>query len=161
MLRELFTRIVEEVTLYSAYFCHNIHRTREVMSILMKCISAIRQLAYDIVRDALDEYLLGVVWLSEAYKGQYCKRVHGLNPFILLDDVVSQDLKWVTLVKSISNLADSDHKRIRYKGMHEASRKDVKLAFSALEKKLVCAAGYKDTTAAELQLLEDLLLSRG
>ncbi|GJQ99076.1 hypothetical protein Tco_0522061 [Tanacetum coccineum] len=25
----------------------------------------------------------------------------------------------------------------------------------------VCAAGYKDTTAAELQLLEDLLLSRG
>ncbi|GKD26838.1 hypothetical protein Tco_1233052, partial [Tanacetum coccineum] len=25
----------------------------------------------------------------------------------------------------------------------------------------VCAAGYKDTTAAELQLLKDLLLSRG
>ncbi|GJU81954.1 ALP1-like protein [Tanacetum coccineum] len=38
-------------------------------------------------------------------------------------------LEWVTLVKSISNPGDSDHKR-----MHEARRKDVKRAFGVLKK---------------------------
>ncbi|GJU37200.1 ALP1-like protein isoform X1 [Tanacetum coccineum] len=106
------------------------------------------------------------------YKAKYCIRDHGLNPFILLEVVASQDLwiwhdffgvfganndinaihqslllndikqgkapeilfvanvviylwgyylcdgiypEWVTFVKSVSNLAEDDHKRIQYK----------------------------------------------
>ncbi|GJW14404.1 retrovirus-related pol polyprotein from transposon TNT 1-94 [Tanacetum coccineum] len=56
--RKLFTSIVEEVTLHCAYFRENIDCTeRQGISPLLKCTSAIRQLAYDTVPDALDEYL--------------------------------------------------------------------------------------------------------
>ncbi|GJU56461.1 ALP1-like protein [Tanacetum coccineum] len=43
--------------------------------------------------------------------------------------------KWVPFVKSVTNLADDDHKRLRYKTMHEATRKDVERAFGVLKKK--------------------------
>ncbi|GJX26371.1 ALP1-like protein isoform X1, partial [Tanacetum coccineum] len=84
MGRSLFNQIVKEVTNHSSFFCDNIDCTvREGISPLMKCTSAIRQLAYVIVLDFLDEYL-----------GQYFRRDHGLNPFILLEVIASQDL-WI------------------------------------------------------------------
>ncbi|GJZ70295.1 hypothetical protein Tco_0633845 [Tanacetum coccineum] len=58
MARPLFNWIVEEVTSHSLFFRDNIDCTgREGISPLLKCTSAIRQLAYDIVPDFLDEYL--------------------------------------------------------------------------------------------------------
>nr|GEX61281.1 putative nuclease HARBI1 [Tanacetum cinerariifolium] len=56
--RKLFTSIVEEVTIHYAYF-----REKEDCTVrlrifsLLKCTSAIRQLAYNIVPDILNEYL--------------------------------------------------------------------------------------------------------
>ncbi|GKC10142.1 ALP1-like protein [Tanacetum coccineum] len=86
-----------------------------------------------------------------AHKAQYCRRDHGPDPFILLEAVASQDLwiwhaflgyylcdgiypEWVPFVKSVTNLSDDDHKRLRYKAMHEAARKDVEQAFGVLKK---------------------------
>ncbi|GJV51115.1 ALP1-like protein [Tanacetum coccineum] len=43
--------------------------------------------------------------------------------------------EWVPFVKSVINLADDDHKRLRYKTMHEAARKDVKRTFGVLKKR--------------------------
>ncbi|GJS82713.1 ALP1-like protein [Tanacetum coccineum] len=58
MSRTLFNRIVHEVTNHSLFFRDNIDCTgKEGISPLMKCTSVIRQLAYDIVPDFLDEYL--------------------------------------------------------------------------------------------------------
>ncbi|GKB39821.1 ALP1-like protein isoform X1 [Tanacetum coccineum] len=125
MARPLFNRIVDEVTNHSSFFRDNIDCTRkEGISSLLKCNSAIRQLAYDINPDFLDEYLqmiTDVVKLYQhheekqrfsgmfgsldctewewfdcpyAFKGKYVRRDYGPNPFILLEDVASQDL-WI------------------------------------------------------------------
>nr|GEX43713.1 hypothetical protein [Tanacetum cinerariifolium] len=96
-----------------------------------------------------------------AHKAHYCRRDHGPDPCILLEAVASNDLwiwhaffgvyglnndinvtqrtpllnEWVPFVKSITNLADDDCKRLHYKTMHEATRKDVERAFGVLKKK--------------------------
>ncbi|GKA12454.1 ALP1-like protein isoform X1 [Tanacetum coccineum] len=127
-----------------------------------------------------------------AFQAQYARRDHGLNPFILLEAVASQDLwiwhaffgvagsnnginvlyqsplfndlksgrvpenpfvansvtypcgyylvdeiylKLATLVKTILEPADDDHKRILYKQKQESERKDVERAFCVLKKK--------------------------
>ncbi|GJW30625.1 ALP1-like protein isoform X1 [Tanacetum coccineum] len=58
MARPLFNWIVEEVTNHSLFFRNNIDCTgREGISPLMKCTFAIRQLAYAIILDFLDEYM--------------------------------------------------------------------------------------------------------
>ena len=58
MSRTLFTGIVEEVTLQCAFFREKEDCTGKLgISPLIKCTSAIRQLAYGTVPDALDEYL--------------------------------------------------------------------------------------------------------
>ncbi|GKE87675.1 ALP1-like protein [Tanacetum coccineum] len=41
----------------------------------------------------------------------------------------------VPFVKSVTNLADDDNKRLWYKRMHEGARKDVERTFGALKKK--------------------------
>ncbi|GKC32021.1 ALP1-like protein [Tanacetum coccineum] len=252
MSRSLFTGIVEEVTLQCAFFREKEDCTGKLgISPLIKCTSAIRQLAYDTVPDALDEYLqmgnatsrqcleyfctsiiqifgpeflrkptltdverlyafhenkhglpgmLGSLDCTDwawfgcpiAYKAQYCRCDHGPDPFILLEAVASNDLwiwhaffgvsrsnndinvtqrspllndlklgkaqevpfeandvtypwgyylcdgiypEWVPFVKSVTNLADDDHKRFRYKTMHEATRKDVERTFGVLKKR--------------------------
>ncbi|GKD95381.1 ALP1-like protein isoform X1 [Tanacetum coccineum] len=91
---------------------------------LIKCTSAIRQLKYGVNASFLDEYMqiserssrmaldhfceafidiYGPKYLRKptewfgcpyAFKGQYVRRDHGLNPFILLEVVASQDL-WI------------------------------------------------------------------
>ncbi|GKD19249.1 hypothetical protein Tco_1208407 [Tanacetum coccineum] len=58
MARPLFNRIVNAVTNHSAYFQSNPDCTgREGISPLIKCTSAIRQLAYDVNASFLDEYM--------------------------------------------------------------------------------------------------------
>nr|GEZ52467.1 hypothetical protein [Tanacetum cinerariifolium] len=73
------------------------------------------------------------------YKGEYVRRGHGSNPFILLEAVAWQDL-WIwhaffaPLVKTISEPADDDHMKILYKQKQESARKDVERAFGVLKK---------------------------
>nr|GEV73418.1 retrovirus-related Pol polyprotein from transposon TNT 1-94 [Tanacetum cinerariifolium] len=56
--RKLFTSIVDEVTIHCAYFFEKQDCIRKLgISLLLKCTSAIHQLAYDTVPDALNEYL--------------------------------------------------------------------------------------------------------
>lgn len=43
--------------------------------------------------------------------------------------------EWSVIVKSIKNPGTNDNKRILYKTMHEAARKDVERAFGVLKKK--------------------------
>nr|GEZ19942.1 RNA-directed DNA polymerase, eukaryota [Tanacetum cinerariifolium] len=167
MSRSLFTGIVEELTLQCEFFREKEDCTEKLeISSLIKCASAISQLAYNTVPDALDEYLqMGSldctdwVWFGcpIAHKAQYCRRDHGPDPFILLEAVASNDL-WIwhaffgvsgsnndinvtqrspllNDLKLVTNLADDDYKRLQYKTMHEAARKDVEWAFGVLKKK--------------------------
>nr|GEZ13057.1 hypothetical protein [Tanacetum cinerariifolium] len=58
MARLLFKRIVDEVTIHCPFFCNNADCIgREDISPLLKCTSAIRQFAYGMIPDQLDEYL--------------------------------------------------------------------------------------------------------
>ncbi|GJX97680.1 putative harbinger transposase-derived protein [Tanacetum coccineum] len=187
MSRSLFTGIVEELTLQCEFFRKKEDCTGKLgISPLIMCTSAICQLAYGTVPDALDEYLqmgnatsrqclenfctsfvhifgpeflrkltltdverlyafhenkhgfpemLGSLDCTDwawfgcpiAHKAQYCRRDHGPDPFILLE------AEWVPFVKSVTNLADDDYKRLQYKTMHEAARKDVERAFDRKE----------------------------
>ncbi|GJR86504.1 ALP1-like protein [Tanacetum coccineum] len=78
------------------------------ISSLIKCTSAIRQMAYEVVPDSLDEYLeMGATTARDslrifywswancpvAYRAQFC-RDDGLDPFLLLEAVASNDL-WI------------------------------------------------------------------
>ncbi|GKF06956.1 hypothetical protein Tco_0037624 [Tanacetum coccineum] len=58
MSRRLFTKIVREVTDASQFFQERYDCTGQCsISALMKCTSAILQMAYETVHDALEEYL--------------------------------------------------------------------------------------------------------
>ncbi|GKE13388.1 ALP1-like protein, partial [Tanacetum coccineum] len=76
-----------------------------------------------------------------AFKGQYVRRDHGLNPFFfgyyLVDGIYP---KLATLVKTIPEPADDDHKQILYKQNQESAKKDVERAFRVLKKKWVILA---------------------
>ncbi|GJY81721.1 ALP1-like protein [Tanacetum coccineum] len=223
MSRSLFTCIIEEVTLYCAFFREKEDCTRKLgISPLLKCTSAIHQLAYDTVPDTLDEYLQMGHATSRQYwawfgcpithKAQYYRHDHGPDPFILLEVVASKDLwiwhsffgvaeankninvtqrfpllndlklgkalevpfvandltypwgyylcdeiypEWVPFVKSVTNLSNDDHKRLRYKAMHEVTRKDVERAFGVLKNKWAILA----TPAQEEHQPDDLIRS--
>nr|GEW58697.1 hypothetical protein [Tanacetum cinerariifolium] len=79
-----------------------------------------------------------------AFKGQYVRRDHGSNPFILLEVVAYPSGYYLVdgiypelapLGKTIPEPADYDHKRILYKQKQESTRKDVERAFGVLKKK--------------------------
>nr|GEX62272.1 protein ALP1-like isoform X1 [Tanacetum cinerariifolium] len=74
----VISKIVNEVTNHDALFRNNVDCTRrEGIFALIKCTSAIRQLAYDV---------------NASFLGQDVRRDHGLNPFILLEVVASRYL---------------------------------------------------------------------
>ncbi|GKA85851.1 ALP1-like protein [Tanacetum coccineum] len=106
----------------------------------MKCTSAIRQLTYGTVPDALDEYLQMGHATSRQSLEHFCKAPE--VPFVTNDVTYPWGYylcdriypEWVPFVKSVTNLSDDDHKRLRYKAMHEGARKDVERAFGALKK---------------------------
>nr|GEV67372.1 hypothetical protein [Tanacetum cinerariifolium] len=162
---------ITQLTNYDPFFHNNTDCTgREGISMLIKCKSAIRQLAYGVkavmeiygpeflrkptvtdieklYRHHEEKYgfprMLGSLDCTDwewfgcpyAFKGQYVRRDHGSNPFILLEAIASQDL-WISfvangvsypsgyylvdgiypkltpLVKTIPEPADDDHKRI-------------------------------------------------
>nr|GEU32002.1 protein ALP1-like [Tanacetum cinerariifolium] len=76
MSRTLFTGLVEEVTLHCAFFREKEDYTRKLgIFPLMKCTSAIRQLTYDTVPDALDEYLQMGHAISRQSLEHFCKSI--------------------------------------------------------------------------------------
>ncbi|GJW77328.1 ALP1-like protein [Tanacetum coccineum] len=228
MARPFFNRTVNEVTNHDANFRNNIDCTgKEGISSLLKCTSAIRQLAYDVNVDFLNEYLQMSERSSLTGLDHFCQYVmeifgpgylrkptvtdveklyrhheekhefpgmlgalivrigsglvvrsplksnmldmimvpirsfcwkllrhktYGYDmlslvlleiPFVAngviypwgyyLVDMIYPEL--ATLVKTIPEPADDDHKRILYKLKQESTRKDVKRAFGVLKKK--------------------------
>ncbi|GKC42497.1 serine/threonine-protein kinase STY17-like protein, partial [Tanacetum coccineum] len=150
MARPLFNKIVIVVIDHDPFFRNNIDCSgKKGISGLLKSTSSIRQLAYGVHAEFLDEYMQisertsrttldhfcksvmqiylhheekhGFSGMLEsfdctdwewfgcpyAFKAQYVRRDHGLNPFILLEAVASQ----------------------------ESARKDVERAFGVLKKK--------------------------
>ncbi|GJZ43214.1 ALP1-like protein, partial [Tanacetum coccineum] len=93
--RKPFTQIIRDVTDSSSFFQQTNDCTGKVrISSLMKCTSAIRQMAYGAVPDALDEYLQMGATRALTYRAQFCRGDHGPDPFILLEAISSQDL-WI------------------------------------------------------------------
>ncbi|GJS46567.1 retrotransposon gag domain, retroviral aspartyl protease [Tanacetum coccineum] len=133
------------------------------ISLLMKCTSVIRQMTYDSVPDALDEYLqMGstnaylacVLWCLRDEQRRECftaipyfessKSGKALDvPFVANDVTYKRGYyltnriypEWSVLIKSISKPRSNGYKRIMYKNAHEATRKDVERAFDVLKKK--------------------------
>nr|GEW59634.1 hypothetical protein [Tanacetum cinerariifolium] len=116
------------------------------ISTLVKCTSAIRQLAYGSVPDSQDEYLqIGSKTDGEEYLGKptqtdiekiyaYHEEKHGFPcmGYYLTNKIF---LECSVLIKYISHPGAHDTKRIRYKQAHEAAQQDVERAFSLLKKK--------------------------
>ncbi|GJV81396.1 ALP1-like protein [Tanacetum coccineum] len=79
MSRRLFTKIVREVTDASQFFQERYDcRGQRSISALMKCTSAIRQLAYGCVPDSLDEYLQMGATTSRDSLRIFCKVIMNL-----------------------------------------------------------------------------------
>ncbi|GKA28444.1 transposon ty3-I gag-pol polyprotein [Tanacetum coccineum] len=68
----------------------------------------------------------------QAYRAQFSRGDSGLEPFILLEAVASQDL-WIW--HAFFGVAGSNDDVNGYKQAHEATRKDVERAFGVLKKK--------------------------
>nr|GEV53129.1 protein ALP1-like [Tanacetum cinerariifolium] len=66
--------------------------------------------------------------------------------YYLCDEIYQE---WVPFVKSVTNLADDDYKRLQYKTMHEAARKYVERAFGVLKKKWAILASPARTYIKE------------
>ncbi|GJW93962.1 putative nuclease HARBI1 [Tanacetum coccineum] len=103
MNRSLFTHIVQDLSANCPYFQEGCDAVGKVgISALVKCTSAIRQLAYATVPDSLDEYLQNRIdctkwsWAQcpQAYRAQFSRGDSGSEPFILLETVALQDL-WI------------------------------------------------------------------
>ncbi|GJY47085.1 ALP1-like protein [Tanacetum coccineum] len=79
MSRRLFTKIVREVTDASQFFQERYDCTgQRSISALMKCTSAVRQLAYGCVPDSLDEYLqMGATTARDSLR-IFCKVIMNL-----------------------------------------------------------------------------------
>nr|GEX51434.1 protein ALP1-like [Tanacetum cinerariifolium] len=122
--RRLFTKIVRDVTDVSQFFQERYNFTRlRSISALMKCTSAIRQMAYGAVPDSLDEYLqMGATTTRDslrifckvvmnlyesidctnwpwtnclvAFKAQFCRVITGQIHSFLLEAIASNDL-WI------------------------------------------------------------------
>ncbi|GJX42306.1 ALP1-like protein [Tanacetum coccineum] len=179
MARPLFNQIVNAVTAHSAYFqCNPDCAEREGISPLIKCTSAIpvmeiygtEFLRKPTVTDVEKLYrhheethgfpgMLGILDCTDwewfgcpyAFKGQYVRRDHGSNPFILLEAIpfVANGVtypsgyylvdgiypEFAPLVKTIPEPSNDDHKRVLFKQKQESARKDVERAFGVLKKK--------------------------
>nr|GEY49774.1 putative F-box domain-containing protein [Tanacetum cinerariifolium] len=113
MARPLFNEIVTSVIDHNPFFRNYIDCTKkEVISGFLKCTSSIRQLAYGVHAEFLDEYMQISERSSHLALDHFCllckfmglsirgnlraiiRRDHGPNPFILLEVVASQDL-WI------------------------------------------------------------------
>ncbi|GKC62213.1 hypothetical protein Tco_1089811 [Tanacetum coccineum] len=79
MSRRLFTKIVREVTDAFPFFQQTNDCTGKVnISSLMKCTSAIRQMAYRVVPDSLDKYLQMGATTTRDFLRNFCKVIMNL-----------------------------------------------------------------------------------
>ncbi|GKD58907.1 protein translocase subunit SecA2, chloroplastic isoform X1 [Tanacetum coccineum] len=158
MNRSLFTRIVRDLSANCPYFQEGCDAVGKAgISALVKCTSAIRQLAYAAVPDSLDEYLQIGEKTSRDCLMHFCNGVIELYGEEYLRRPTQTDVEKLyafhenkhgfpgsnneiisimdVAMKSISQPGLNDVKRIRYKQAHEAARKDVERAFGVLKKK--------------------------
>ncbi|GKD44779.1 hypothetical protein Tco_1269424 [Tanacetum coccineum] len=141
MNRSLFTRIVRDLSANCPYFqegCDAVGKAS--ISALVKCTSAICQLAYAAVPDSLDEYLQIDEKTSRDCLMHFCNGVIELYG----EGENCEGLRKLTSKNSMlfmrTNmgflLGSNDVKRIRYKQAHKAGRKDAERAFGVLKKKI-------------------------
>ncbi|GJR44665.1 probable histone H2A variant 3 [Tanacetum coccineum] len=115
-------------------------------SVIMKCTCAIRQLAYGVTPDSLDEYLqiaganndLPVLNNSPLFDDLLddidpvapfkCNGVKFEKGYYLADDIYPQ---WASFVKSFT--VASSEKNVLYKRKQEGARKDIERAFGVLQ----------------------------
>ncbi|GJX01600.1 protein translocase subunit SecA2, chloroplastic isoform X1 [Tanacetum coccineum] len=140
MNRSLFTRIVRDLSANCPYFQEGCDAVGKAgISALVKCTSAIRQLAYAAVPDSLDEYLQIDEKTSRDCLMHFCNGVIELYG----EGENCEGLRKLTSKNSMlfmrTNmgflLGSNDVKRIRYKQAHKAGRKDAERAFGVLKKK--------------------------
>ncbi|GJS06702.1 reverse transcriptase domain-containing protein [Tanacetum coccineum] len=107
------------------------------ISALVKCTSAIRQLAYAVVPDSLDEYLQIGEKTSRDCLMHFCNGVIELYDEEYLRRPTQTDVEKLYAFHENKHgfPGSNDVKRIRYKQAHEAARKDVERAFGVLKKK--------------------------
>nr|GEX25412.1 protein ALP1-like [Tanacetum cinerariifolium] len=92
-------------------------------------------MAYEVVPDALDEYLQMGATTAPGKAPDVSFVANNMTyemGYYLIDMIYPQ---CSALMKSIKNLGANDHKRILYKTKHEVARKDVERAFGVLKKK--------------------------
>ncbi|GJR69010.1 serine/threonine-protein kinase STY17-like protein [Tanacetum coccineum] len=158
MARPLFNQIVIDVSNHDPFFCTNMDcAKRQAIYWLLKYTSAIRQLAYGVNADFLDEYMQISERTSRTALDHFCQAVMEIYgpeflrkprrapeiPFVAngvtyrsgyyLVDGIYPEL--APLIKTNPEPSDDDHKRILYKQKQESARKDVERAFGVLKKK--------------------------
>nr|GEX02937.1 probable histone H2A variant 3 [Tanacetum cinerariifolium] len=155
MSRTLFLKIVDDITNYTAdplpghfgFFRVRPDATgRMSLSVIMKCIAAIRQLTYDNTPDAFDEYLqmtctnndINVLDNSplfddllddESPVAPYVLNGVGFEKGYYLADGI--DPQWETFVKSFTVANDAKHAYFKKR----CARKDVERAFGVLQRR--------------------------
>nr|GEV38791.1 nucleotide-binding, alpha-beta plait [Tanacetum cinerariifolium] len=161
MRRKLFLKIVKGISTYEVdplpgHF--NFFRVRPdvtgrmSLSVIMKCIAAIRQLAYSTTPDVFDEYLqtsertaranndINVLDNSPLFDDLLDDKAH-IAPYAvngvefekgyyLADGIYPQ---WATFVKSFTVANDAKH--AYFKKRQEGARKDVERAFGVLQRR--------------------------
>ncbi|GKF27243.1 ALP1-like protein, partial [Tanacetum coccineum] len=133
MVIPLFNQIVTDVSNHDAFFRTNMYCTgRQAISGLLKCTSAIHQLAYGVHANFLDEYMQITPEISFVANG-----VTYRCGYYLVDGIYPE---LATLVKTIPEPANDDHKRILNKQKQKSARNDVERAFGVLKKKWVILA---------------------
>ncbi|GJV29874.1 ALP1-like protein [Tanacetum coccineum] len=148
MARPLFfNEIVTAVIDHDLFFCNNIDYTgKEGIFGLLKCTSSIRQLAYDVHPEFLDE--LYEIYAREVHV-EFIAPHNGVtyrSGYYLVDGIYPE---LAPLVKTIPELANDDHKRILFKQKQESARKDVERAFGVLKKKWAIPANPTRTLKKE------------
>ncbi|GJZ06155.1 ALP1-like protein isoform X1 [Tanacetum coccineum] len=101
---------------------------RMSLSVIMKCTTAIRQLAYGTTPDAFDEYLQMSERIAPPVIPYVVNGVGYEKRYYLADDIYSQ---WATFVKSFTVANDAKH--AYFKKRQEGARKDVERAFGVLQ----------------------------
>ncbi|GJZ97064.1 WAT1-related protein isoform X1 [Tanacetum coccineum] len=119
MNRSLFTRIVRDLSANCPYFQEECDAVGKAgIFALLNCTSAIRQLAYAVVSDSLDEYLQIGEKTSRLKVGKASEVPFVANDvtykwgYYLTDEIYPE---WSVLMKSISQPGSNDVKRIRFK----------------------------------------------
>ncbi|GJY22260.1 Toll/interleukin-1 receptor domain-containing protein [Tanacetum coccineum] len=134
MSSTLFNKIVNDILSYDVqpipeyftYFSSRLDATdRKSIGPILKCTSAIRQLAYGTAPDAFDEYLQ----IAEPPECPFIVNGHTYRKGYYLADGIYPE--WSTFVKTFSVTRDA--KTFKFKTVQESARKDIERAFGVLQ----------------------------